>query len=393
MKLGDMNETADVIVIGAGIHGASTAFHLAQRGARVIVLERGSAGGAATGRSSGLVRMHYDLRAESALARISFDYFTGWAERVGGECGFVRTGFLRIVAPELEDALRANVADQQALGIDTSVVDAAQVAEIAPGLNTADVAYAAYEPQSGYADPAAACAGLLAAARRHGAVLRQGCSVEAIELDGDRVVGVHTNQGRVSAPTVVLAAGAWSAPLAASAGVPIEVRAWHHDTGYVSLPESVAPWLPTVIDDINELYFRREGQALALVGLEDGNRIDDLPDDDGRSDPNLVDKIVDRLCRRVPAFAESSFHTWHGGTDGISVDQHPIIGLAGPDGLVLQCGMSGTGFKIAPAVGLAVAELVCDGASRSVDIAPFDAGRFARGEMLVADHPYGDLWH
>jgi len=181
--------------------------------------------------------------------------------------------------------------------------------------------------------------------------------------------------------------------LAASAGLSIEVHAWHHDTGYVSLPEAVRPWLPTVIDDIHELYFRREGHSLALVGLEDGNRIDDRPEDESRSDPALVDKIVDRLYQRVPAFADSTFQTWHGGTDGISADQHPIIGEGGPAGLVLQCGMSGTGFKIAPAVGLAISELILDGGAQSVDITPFDPGRFAAGRPLVADHPYGDLWH
>jgi glycine/D-amino acid oxidase-like deaminating enzyme len=190
----------------------------------------------------------------------------------------------------------------------------------------------------------------------------------------------------------VLAAGAWSAPLAATAGVALDVRAWHHDTGYVTLPASVAPWLPTVIDDINALYFRREGAALALVGLEDGNRIDDQPADDARSDAQLVDKIVDRLVRRVPDFALAEFRTAHGGTDGISLDQHPLIGAHGPRGLYLQCGMSGTGFKIAPAVGLAVSEIVLDGASVSVDVTPFDPARFAAGRPLRAEHPYGDLW-
>jgi glycine/D-amino acid oxidase-like deaminating enzyme len=388
-----VTDTADVIVIGAGIHGASTAFHLAERGARVAIVERSAAASGATGRSSGLVRMHYDLAAESELAHASFPYFTGWADRVGGDCGFVRTGFLRIVPPTLEPALRANVARQQQMGISTSVITAAEAKEIAPGIAADDFTFAAYEPDSGYADPTGACAGFLAGARRHGATLQQGSSVEAVDVEDGRVIGVRTSRGSIRAPVVVIAAGAWSAALARTAGVEIDVRAWHHDTGYVSLPESVASWLPTVIDDINELYFRREGASLALVGLEDGNRIDDRADDESRSDAQLVEKIVDRLCRRVPAFADAEFHTAHGGTDGISADQHPIIGRHGPEGLVLQCGMSGTGFKIAPAVGLAVSELVLDGKARSIDISPFDPGRFARGELLVADHPYGDLWH
>jgi sarcosine oxidase subunit beta len=150
--------------------------------------------------------------------------------------------------------------------------------------------------------------------------------------------------------------------------------------------------MPTVIDDINELYFRPEGHGLALVGLEDGNRIDDRPGDDSRSDPDFVEHMVDRLTRRLPSFATAAYQGAHGGTDGITSDQRSVLGRHGPDGLVLQTGFSGTGFKIAPAVGLAISELILDGESRSVDIAPFDAGRFAAGRPLVGEHPYGDLW-
>ncbi len=272
-----MSETADVVIIGAGVHGASTAFHLAERGARVIVLERDAAASGATGRSSGLVRMHYDLAAECALAWKSFEYFTNWAQRVGGDSGFTRTGFIRIVPEEQEEALRANVADQQRIGIRTSIISAADVRELAPDLATDDFAIAAYEPDSGYADPTSTCASMLAAARAKGTVLHQGSRVERIEVDGGRVTGVVTATGRIAAPTVVLAAGAWSAALAATAGIELDIRAWHHDTGFVARPDPDGAALPTVIDDINELYFRPEGAGLALVGLEDGNRIDDSP--------------------------------------------------------------------------------------------------------------------
>ena len=387
-----MSESAEVIVIGAGIHGASTAFHLAQRGVSVTVLEQSTVGGAATGRSSGLVRMHYDLAAESALAWLSYGYFRDWAERVGGECGFVRTGFLRIVPPEWEEALRANVADLVALGVPTSVVGAADVLELAPCLATDDFEVAAYEPESGYADPTGACTSLLAAARRLGAVIRQGRPVEAIEVSQGRVVGVRTPTGRISAPTVVLAAGAWSGLLAATAGVRLDVAAWHHDTGFVTRPPEFAGGMPTVIDDINQLYFRPEGHDLTLVGLEDGNRIDDRPGDDSRSDAHFVDNVVDRICRRAPAFAAAGLHSIHGGTDGISPDQRPLLGHVGPDGLIVQAGFSGTGFKIAPAVGLCIAELIADGEARSADIAVFEPGRFAAGRPIAADHPYAAMW-
>ena len=389
-----MAESADVVVIGAGIHGASTAFHLAKRGARVIVLEAHTAGFGATGRSNGFVRMHYDLAAESALAWQSFDYFVNWGERVGiGDPGFVETGFMRIVAPDQADFLRANVADQLALGIETCVVSADDAAEILPGLTHDDFEIAAYEPRSGHADPSGACLAFLAAARRDGAIVFQGRPAEAIEVDAGRVTGVRTSAGRIAAQSVVLAAGAWSAPLAATAGVSIEVRAWHHDTGFVTRPAAVAGRLPVVIDDINVLYFRPEGEKLALVGTEDGNRFDDRAGDDSLSDPQLIDKIVDRLPKRLPALADGGFHSRYGGTDGMTPDQRAILGRSSVDGLFLQCGMSGTGFKTAPAIGLALSELILDGEAHSVDISAFDAGRFAAGKPLRADHPYGDLWH
>lgn len=387
-----MVETFDVVVIGAGVHGASTAFHLAERGAKVLVLERAAAASGATGRSSGLVRMHYDLKAESALAWCSYDYFINWDARVGGECGFTRTGFVRIVPPDQEHNLRANVADQQAIGIRTSIIPAADVKALAPMLNVDDFDVAAYEPDSGYADPTSTCNSLLAAARRLGATYRHSTPVEAIEVEQGRVVGVRTATGSVSAPIVVLAAGAWSGALAKSVGVDIDLKVWHHDTGFVRQPTTGGGGLPVVIDDINELYFRPEGQGLALIGLEDGNRIDDRPGDDTRSDPEFVEHMVDRLTRRVPDFTHAGFQGAHGGTDGITPDQRMIVGRHGPDGLVFQTGMSGTGFKIAPAVGLAISEVVLDGAAHSVDISLFDPGRFAHGKPLRGDHPYGDLW-
>src|SRR4051794_32450568 len=388
-----MTESADVVIIGGGIHGASTAFHLAKRGARVVVLEAHTAGSGATGRSNGFVRMHYDLAVESALAWHSFEYFTNWAEIVGeGDCGFVETGFLRIVGPDKADALRANVDDQRALGIDTCVVSADEAAQILPGLTHDDFEVAAYEPRSGYADPSGACIGFLAAARRDGALISQGRPATGIEHDGDRVTGVRTSGGTISTPNVVLAAGAWSAPLAATAGLNLELRAWHHDTSFVTRPAAVGGRFPVVIDDINVLYFRPEGENLALVGTEDGNRFDDRPDDDALSDPEVINKIVDRLPKRMPALAEGGFHSRYGGTDGMTPDQRAILGVSGVDGLILQCGMSGTGFKTAPAIGLAISELVLDGSSHSVDITAFDPGRFAAGKPLSADHPYGDLW-
>src|SRR3990167_4720330 len=166
-----MSQTADVVIIGGGIHGASLALHLAQRGLRLVVVERHAVASGATGRSSGLVRMHYDVEAESRLAWESFRYFRDWAELVGGECGFRRTGFLKIVAPEHTARLRANVGMHQRLGIPMLLVTPDDVRRLAPGLAPGDFEAAAYEPESGYADPPSAASAFLHAARQRGARL------------------------------------------------------------------------------------------------------------------------------------------------------------------------------------------------------------------------------
>ncbi|HUR01312.1 MAG TPA: FAD-dependent oxidoreductase, partial [Nonomuraea sp.] len=274
-----MIDRADVIIVGAGVQGASLAFHLARRGQRVIVLERSSIAAGATGRSSGFVRMHYDLASEAHLAWASYPYFRDWQDHVGvGDCSFVNTGFIQLVPPELAEQLRANVAMQQALGIPTEVIGPADVARILPGAMTEDIVAAAWEPRSGYADPSGTAAGFLAAARQHGTRLVAGCEVMALVTDGDRIAGVDTSRGRFEAPVVVLVAGAWARTIAATVGLDLPVDTWRHDTAYFGLPEGHGPDFPVVIDEGNAVYFRPEGRELLLVGLAAGNEFGGSPD-------------------------------------------------------------------------------------------------------------------
>jgi sarcosine oxidase subunit beta len=389
-----MNEPADVIVVGAGVQGASLAFHLARRGARVLVLERDSVAAGATGRSSGFVRMHYDLESESRLAWASFGYFRDWSTVVGaGECGFVRTGFLQLVPAALADNLRANVEMHRSLGIDSRVVGPREIADLIPDAVTDDVAIGAYEPASGYADPSGTAAGFLTAARRIGARVIQGCRVRSVVVEGEAVVGVETDRGRFAAAVVVDVAGAWAAELARTAGVDVPVQTWRHDTAYFGLPDGRGPGFPIVIDEANQVYFRPEGREMMLVGLESGNTLGGSPDRPLEAlRPAALEEMVTRVCNRVPWMAEGTLRTAHGGQDGITPDQRAILGPAGPEGFFLACGFSGTGFKTAPAVGACLAELILDGRAKTVDISGYALDRFAAGRPLVGEHPYGQLW-
>jgi sarcosine oxidase subunit beta len=384
-----MSNTADVIIIGGGVQGASLAFHLAQRGTKVIVLEKQFVGAGATGRSSGLVRMHYDTEVDSRLAWVSFQYFRNWKEMVGGDSGFTRTGFIQIVEEKHIAALKVNVEMHQQIGIPSLVVTADDVKRLAPYLVTDDFEFAAYEPESGYAMPNDTASTLMTAARAKGVRLMQDCAVNGLQVVGGKITGVETAQGVFSAPVVVNAAGAWADQINRMAGLELSCTTWRHDTMFVVRPPEIGVH-PTVIDFGKEMYFRPEG-GLTLVGLEDGNPLGESPDGDAdHAQKGFVERAIDRLCLRMPAMEKGALHSAHGGYDGITPDQHPMLGAAGPDGFYLDCGHSGTGFKTAPAVGLCMAELILDGAAKTVDISTLAPQRFADGKLIKGN--YENIW-
>ena len=385
-----MTNTADVVIIGGGVQGASLAFHLAQRGVKVVVIEKQFIGAGATGRSSGLVRMHYDLEVDSRLAWESFKYFRNWKALIGGDCGFTRTGFIQIAGIALEDALQENIKMHQRIGIPELLISADDVKRLAPSFLTDDFNFASYEPESGYASPVDTANSLMTAARSLGAQLIQGSAVTAIRVASGKIVGVDTTQDSYSAAVVVNVAGAWAGKINQMVEVDIPYTTWRHDTMFVRRPAEVGLSHPTVIDFSTEMYFRPEGE-LTLVGLEDGNPLGQSPDTDpSQALTGFVERAIDRICQRVPIMEQSSLHSAHGGYDGITPDQHAILGAIGPDGFYVNCGHSGTGFKTAPAVGLCMSELILDGQSRTVDISSMTPHRFTTGALIRGN--YRDMW-
>lgn len=388
-----MTQTYDAILIGAGVMGASLAFHLAERGVKSAILERRVSASGATGHSSGLVRMHYDLAAESELTFVSYkNYFSNWRERVGGDCGFINTGFMQIAKREHEDKLRGNVANQQRIGINTSVISAAEVKELFPDLITDHFDYAAYEPDSGYADATLTTNSFLEAAKRNGATLIQNCEVTAIRASGGRVTGVSTTKGDFDALIVINAAGAWAKQVASLADIDVPLETWTHDVAFLHRPPSLGKF-PAAIDDVINCYFRPEGSALILAAGEDESLRGEPPDaEDQTPTPTFLEKLIDQMIQRIPKIEESGLHSIHVGRDGITPDQRAIYGGSGLDGFYLACGLSGTGFKTSPAAGASLVELILDGAPRTVDITPFRFERFAEGKLIEGEYGYGHIW-
>jgi sarcosine oxidase subunit beta len=388
-----LKHTADVIIIGCGIHGASLAYHFSLRGVQALVLEREILAAGATGRSSGILRMHYDLELESRLAWLSFQYFRNWDEIVGGDCGFTRTGFLQFIKQANAAQLKANIAMHQRIGIPSLLVRNDDVQRLTATFACDDFDIAAYEPESGYADPSGTTQGFMQAAREKGARLMQGCEVVEVHTTDSTVTGVETNKGSFSAPIVVNAAGAWAAEIGRMVGLDLPVDTWRHETMFTRRPASLHVPHPAVIDDINDMYFRPETGNLTLVGLEDDNLIGQPPDfghDYARQ--GFAERAADRICRRIPAMEHGSLQSTQTGIDGITPDQRALLGRAGPQGFYVVCGFSGTGFKLAPAVGACMVELILDGKAKTVDISPFHFERFTKGEVLKGDHAYDSTW-
>jgi sarcosine oxidase subunit beta len=388
-----MTQTYDAIVIGAGVMGASLAFHLAERGLRTAILERKVSASGATGHSSGLVRMHYDLAAESDLTFKSYQlYFSNWKERVGGDSGFIKTGFVQMSAREDEEKLRGNVANQQRIGINTSVITAAEVKELFPDLITDHFDYVAYEPDSGYADATLTTNSFLEAAKRNGATLIQECEVTIVHVSGGCVTGVGTNKGEFEAPIVIDAAGPWAKHVASLAGIEVPLETWTHDVAFLHRPPSLGR-IPAAIDLTLECYFRPEGSALVLAAGVDESMRNEPPDaEDQTPTDTFLEKLIDIMVQRIPKIEQSGLHSIHVGRDGITPDQRAIYSPAGPDGFYLACGLSGTGFKTSPAAGASLVELILDGAPKTVDITPFRFSRFAEGQLLEGEYGYGHIW-
>ena len=387
-----MSLTADVVVIGGGVNGTSTAFHLAQRGVRVTLLERASLAAGSTGKSGALVRMHYTNPHDAALAQQSLPYFQGWSDIVGaGDPGFRQVGVVRLVQPRFDEQLRANVAMLQGLGVNTDVIAPDDLRAIDPGVQTGDITCAAWEPESGYADPAATAYGFAEAARGLGASIHEGVEATTIKTTGERVTGVVTPLGRIATDTVVVAPGARADALLAPLGLDYGLQTNRVQIVIMRRTAEDGASHPVYIDGPNKTWLRPEGDFGTLCGiLRDQLGVNPDLYDEGVDFDYIVDSRT-RCAARRPALATSFMRGGWAGIITMSPDGHAIIGALAPyQGLFGILGDSGTNFKTAPAIGKCLAERITEGEAKTVDLHAFRASRFAEGAFFAGEHEYGD---
>jgi glycine/D-amino acid oxidase-like deaminating enzyme len=383
-----MIQTADVVVVGGGVNGASIAYALASKGVRVALVEKGAVASGASGRSSALVRMHYTNEWDARLAWASFPVFRHWTELMGGPPVFTHTGFVNVVAPPYADHLRRNVEMLRGIGVNTTAITPAELRSIQPFANVDDIGAAAYEPDSGYANPADTVEGFRRRAEELGARIMQWTAVTAIDRRDSRVLGVDTSAGRIDAAAVVLAAGAWSPRICREIGVDLRARPKAIDTVAVMRPADLAAHM-VFIDNVQGNYFRPESGGLTLVGVP-CQEWDIDPDTLGTGVPAHAAGLgAQLLTHRIPAMERATLARGYRAFDGYSEDRHAILGrVDGIDGLYLATAFSGSGFKIAPAVGMCMAELITEGRAKTVDIEAFSLRRFAEGRTVEGPYPY-----
>ena len=367
-------EAAEVVVIGGGVVGTSAAFHLAEAGVGVLLLERDELGAGSTSRAAGGVRAQFSDPVNIELGRRSLAAFERFAERPGGEIDLVRHGYLFLL-DNADDvaAFERNVAVQNELGVPSRMLDVAEACAMSPYVDPAGLLAAAYSPTDGHCTPEAVVAGYAAGARAHGAVLRRHCAVTGIDVVDGAITGVRTAAGLVRTGTVICAAGAWSAAVGELAGVALPVRPLRREIVVTEPVAGLPPELPFTIDFGTSFYFHDEGQGL-LMGMPDP----DAPFgfDTSRSESWLA-RLSEVVARRAPALAEVGIaHGWAGLYE-MSPDHNALVGEAASVSRFLYAtGFSGHGFLQGPAIGEVLRDLVL-GHAPAVDVTALDVRRFA----------------
>ena len=382
----------DALIIGAGIMGCSSAYELATRGLKVAVLEKGAIGSGSTGKSSAIIRQHYSNEVTARMALYSLRVFQNFHEVVGGDAGFRRTGFL-VLTPEKDlQGLRANVALQRSVGIQTELIDAAELRHRWPYLETMDLVAAAYEEASGYADPNLTVQSFASAAKQRGATIHLDTQVSGVRFTGGSVQGVETTRGGFRAPVVVNCAGPWGARVARMAGVQAPIDSCRVQVAFFRRPPAYQGDHPVVADFNHGVYWRPETGGLTLVGLIDPSEQEAMVDPDNYREAVDFEFVADageRLVRRFPAIEQGEGAGGFAALYAITPDWHPLIDeVPEGSGFYLCTGFSGHGFKLAPAVGRMVADMVLGQSTEGLHRHLFRLSRFSENDPVRGRYEY-----
>lgn len=389
----------DAVVVGAGVVGASTAFYLSKFGAKkVLLIDRGPVCSGGTAKSCAIIRSHYSIVSNTRLTLNSLEVFRNFEEALGNkevDCGFVNSGYL-IVSGEADSAegIKQNLQRQSDVGAETYVIDQAQARELHPWINVDDAAVIGYEPESGYADPYLTTTGFVFAARENGVEIETASTVRALMIRSARVIGVKTDDAVIHADAVITAIGPWTRALTDALELDLPLEISRHTVLTLRGDEPYPRDVPVVKDltTHNKMYFRPSTGGVVLVGT--GDYGDPVVSADGL-DENVAAEFVlnqgKQVSHRMRKFEDATLAaSWVGPYD-ITPDWNPVLGpVSGIDGLYLAFGFSGHGFKLAPAVGMCLAQTVL-GQNPVESLHPYRLSRFEEGELLSGTYGIGSI--
>lgn len=392
------NQTADIVVVGGGVIGASTAMHLALMGAgRVVLVERGHPASGASGLSGAMVREHYLHPVLVSMAMEARGVFQNFTEVIGGEAGFRQTGRLQLFPQHDEAAVHANVAMNRDLGVNIETLSPSDASRIVPQLDVDGIAVCVYEPDAGYADPVATTYAYVERARSLGAEVRTETPVTGLVVSGGRVMAVETATGRIEAGAVVVAAGSRSNRLIGNLAEPLPIVPARVQMAHFGRPPALESLSAIVIDRSTGAYLREDAGRGTLVGAEGPGDLIEVEDPDDiplNADHEVVASLWHRATLRFPDFAAATCRGGYSAHYDMTPDANPIIDQSpSAAGLFWAAGFSGHGFKLSPVVGRMVAELVLQGECEDHPIERFRLSRFAEGDLLLAEHPYRGTSH
>ncbi len=389
-----MAVTSDILIVGGGVMGTSIAYALAQRRAgKVTLLEKSFLGAGSSGKSGAIIRQHYSNRLTAAMAQWSLRVFERFDDVVGGPSVFTRTGMVLVVGEGDRAGLEANLAMQRELGIDVHLVSPQVLADIDPNARLAEGEVAAFEAEAGYVEAVQVVASYADAARREGADIRLGVEVRNILVQGGKVAGVETNEGRYDSRCVILATGPWAARLGQDLKINLPVQACRTQVALYRHPVDFGRRGAVYGDFVHGIYFKPTHgdmvHAGSLAGEETSSPVD--PDSyNEAADGDWLRQVRQSLSRRYPAMHRSYGRGGFGALYAITPDWHPILDrLPGIEGAWCAIGFSGHDFKMSPIVGQLMSELIVDGQARTMDVSPLRLARFDENDPVKTPYAYG----
>lgn len=375
-------KTADIVIIGGGCMGASTAYYLAARGAQVVLLEREKfLAMGSTGRNAGGVRYQFSTEVNVRLSLFSLDVIAHFEELFGISAAYHPIGYLFLLTTEIEIAeFKRNVEMQQRVGVPwVRYVEPAEIAAMLPLVNLDGVIGGTICPRDGLADPNSVTQGFAKGARKHGAQIETETTVTGIKTSSGRITAVATNQGELATRTVVNCAGPWAAQIGAMVDIDIPIAPMRRQFFVTAALPQIPREHPMTIEMATSLYFHPEGAGL-LVGMSNA---DEKPGDTYAIDEEFHLQMLERAMYRLPLLEHARVASQTAGLYEVTPDDQPIIApVRALPGFYIAAGFSGHGFQHSPAAGKLMSELILDGAATTIDIAMLNYERFAEGRLI-----------